>query len=177
MTPADLRDARAVLGADELKLLLRYEPDTGLFFWLPRPDDKQWSSRHAHKQAGDLSRGYVRIRVNKQGYKAHRLAWLFVTGEYPPDTIDHIDGDRENNRLTNLRPATYSQNMCNTGPRATNKTGAKGVYFDRRASKYRVDIKFNGIKTYVGHFPDLTTAQKARAAAAESLHKGFARNT
>ena len=93
-----------------LKELLRYDPETGVFTW--RATGK---GRRLNRQAGTVqATGYLTITIDWRIHLAHRLAFLYVVGDWPPNEIDHIDGDQSNNRWCNLRPATRSQNMANS---------------------------------------------------------------
>lgn len=127
-----------------LKHLIRYDPETGVFVWLPRANAKAWNTRYAGKEAGYVwkatgGRQYRSIRIFDWPFLAHRLACLYVTGEWPAVDVDHEDGDGLNNRWTNLRPATKSQNGANRPANRNNKTGFKGV--SMHAGRFRAAIK------------------------------------
>lgn len=107
--------------AETLKKFLAYNPDTGVFVWIA-------GRRAGYKAGGFWNNGYVRIKVEGETYCAHALAWLFVTGEYPDLHIDHIDRDKGNNRFSNLRLATVSQNHGNKLRQRNNRSGLKGVH-------------------------------------------------
>jgi hypothetical protein len=117
------------LTAERLRKLLSYNPDTGIFTWLVTKSPKAPKG----SQAGTIKtwRGYSRyeIRVEGRDYFAHRLAWFYMTGEWPQDQIDHRDGNSLNNRWSNLRPATQSQNNANTKPKKAGRL--KGTYLTR----------------------------------------------
>ena len=145
--------------------LLDYNPATGVF---TRPNGQV---------TGEVTyRGYIRIKVARGRYLAHRLAWLLAYGEPVPTNLDHIDGNRANNRIANLRAATGSQNCANGKKRMTNRSGVKGVYFDKSIGKYRVYIYINGRRTHYGTFKTLIEAAACRIEAAEKLHGDFARH-
>jgi len=95
---------------DKLKEILDYNQHTGLFTW---KKIKKYSNRSVGDIAGSLSLGYVVIGIDKKIYKAHRLAWLYVYGEFPKEQLDHINGNKEDNRICNLREANQSQNNFN----------------------------------------------------------------
>jgi hypothetical protein len=107
----------------------------------------------------------------------HRLVWLWVKGHYPDSglTIDHINGDRGDNRFANLRPATNSQQKANCGLRATNTSGYKGVSWDKPSRKWRAKINSNGTEHRLGLFASPEAAYKAYCDAAARLHGDFAR--
>jgi hypothetical protein len=155
-----------MITAERLRSLLSYNPETGIF---------TWRVRRGRILAGTVtggigSHGYVEIRVDYRLYLAHRLAWLYMTGEWPKETIDHRDLDRTNNRWRNLREATFGQN--NTNRRARGAQGLKGVTKNRRA--YVAQIQVAGRNRYLGSF---ATPEAAHAAyvAASSAHGEFAR--
>jgi|CXWK01.1.fsa_nt_gi hypothetical protein len=107
------------LTQQQLKSLLDYNPDTGRFVWTKN------SSKHG-RIAGQVSNGYRIIELYGRTYTAHRLAWLYVHGVLPP-ILDHANGDPDDNRIANLRPATRSQNAANSRKREDNTSGYKGV--------------------------------------------------
>ena len=130
----------------ELKSLLHYDQDTGIFTWL-----NSISKIKEKSIAGYLHPlGYVDIQINKKHYKAHRLAWLYIYGKWPKQFIDHINNNKSDNRLLNLREATSVQNKWNTP--STSSTGAKGVYWIASRNRYRVSFTINGKLKCFGHF-------------------------
>lgn len=153
----------------KLKELLRYDPDTGLFTWLV--------SRKRVK-AGDVAgttytNGYVIVRIDGKANSAHRLAWFYMTGEWPADQIDHIDRDKANNRWGNLRPATSLQNIANRG--SWSKSGFKGVYKPIGRNDYRTEIRINGKRKLLGYFKTPEEAHAVYLKAANDIHGEFAR--
>jgi len=155
------------LTAEYVREILDYDPVTGVFKWKWRDDvRKRDNSRYAGKAAGSVQPdGYVKITINKRLYRAHRLAWLFVYGEWPQKDLDHRDGDRANNRIANLRPATSQENNRNVGLRADNTTGIKGVYWRTDRGKFRAEIRTDGKHLHLGSFDTLAEAIAARIAA------------
>ncbi len=121
------------------------------------------------------SHGYRVIRIDNQLIMAHRLAWLYVHGELPSGEIDHINGDRSDNRLANLRLATRVQNNQNTKTRTDNTSGHKGVCFHKQAGRWMAYINASGKRTYLGLHNSKEEAAQAYAAAAQELHGEFAR--
>lgn len=162
---------------DELMRALSYDPETGAFIWRARPDKPvNWSTRWAGKAAGTIDKdGYHVIIVNTFGFKAHRLAYLFMTGEWPPSDIDHIDGAPANNAWTNLRSATRTQNNGNCGPRSRVSSGMKGVYRVKSTGRWMSRIRCGPVREYLGTFATKEAAQEAYAAAARRLFGEFAR--
>ena len=116
----------------QLKELLEYDHETGVFTWrrraVHRQQDKTWNTRFAGKTAGMPNQdGYLIITIWGRHYRAQRLAFLYMTGAFPSDFSDHVDGDRANNRWVNLREATNQQNLANSKRRHDNMSGLKGV--------------------------------------------------
>lgn len=151
-----------------LKEMLRYEPSTGKFIWLV----DRYSKKCAGKVAGwKVNNGYIRIRVGGCGYQAHRLAYLYMTGKFPKNEIDHVNGDKADNRWNNLRSATREQNACNKKRPATNTSGYKGVSWSR--NKWYAQIQINKKKINLGRFKTADAAHLAYVNAAKELHKEF----
>lgn len=125
-------------------------------------------------KAGTLNHyGYIHIRLNKKTYQAHRLIFLMHHG-YLPEMLDHIDCNRSNNKIENLRPANNTQNQQNQKLSPRNKTGVKGVCFDKTRGKYLAQFKVNRTICKVGHFVTLEEAAKAVQQARLINHKEFA---
>ncbi len=153
---------RPELTAEYLRSILHYDQETGIF---------TRKVRTAHRvKAGDVAgcpdgRGYLQIRVCSRKYRAHRLAWLHVYGEWPEDQLDHINRDRADNRISNLREVTNKQNGQNASKRSDNKSGHPGVYWDKQKSKWRALITHNQKDIHLGYFENLEDAVAARKAA------------
>jgi hypothetical protein len=148
----------------ELKDLLTYNPETGIFNWIKRNGNI----------AGSLhNKGYSRIEINGRKYLAHRLAWLYVNGSFPNEFIDHINGVRDDNRIVNIREASRSQNAWNQGVNIVNTSGLKGVYWNKKANKWLAKIEFLGKSKYIGVFLDKNEAHQAYCKAADKYHKEF----
>lgn len=168
---------------DRLREWISYNPDTGEFRWLERPDDIGWTRKNAGKIAGWVSshgkRGrvvpYIRISVAKGLYYGHRLAWLWTHGDLPAKgEIDHINGNTLDNRIANLRLATHSQNGHNTDLRRNNKSGVKGVSWNADRSRWVASITINGKAKNLGRYDEFDDAVAARKKAEAEYHGVFA---
>jgi hypothetical protein len=124
----------ASLTHDRLLERLAYNPETGVFTWLwAKSQRAAWNSRHAGRQAGALGiRGYICISIDRRLYPAHRLAWLYVKGVWPAEQVDHINHDRTDNRMANLREVSKAENAKNKSPSTLNKSGLTGVSYNAR---------------------------------------------
>lgn len=114
--------------------------------------------------------GYVLVKADGRMYKAHRLAWLIAKGAWPQQIIDHIDGDRSNNRIENLREVSASQNQYNRRVMCCAVGGLKGASYNRRDKKWQATIRVKGKSTYLGYFD---TAEEAHLAYCEAAAKHF----
>lgn len=116
------------------------------------------------------------IGIEGVGYLAHRLAWLYMTGEWPPAgvEVDHVDTNPNNNKWCNLRLLTHSENGFNRGANRNNKTGLKGVHFHKKANKWVAQIVVNGENVYLGLFDSAEVAKIAYDAAARLYHGDYA---
>jgi hypothetical protein len=153
-----------------LRELLRYDPHTGEFRWLERRNGRV----RADAIAGTLAdNGYRLITLDFRQYRAHQLAWFYMTGEWCPQVIDHRDGDTANNRWKNLRSATLSQSNANRRLHRNNSCGLKGV--SRNRSRWRATIHKNRQKYELGTFPTPQAAHAAYVKAARKLFGEFAR--
>lgn len=160
-----------MLTQNRLHELLLYDPATGVFKW-------RYSTRRqvAGAVAGTLaSNGYIRIKVDGPAYLAHRLAWLYMYGEFPPSYTDHKDQDKQNNSISNLRLATQSQNCANAKAKSTNTSGIKGVHYDKLSSRWVASIMSKGVRWSSKHntLEDASTAVRAMRI---KLHGKFANN-
>lgn len=167
---AEAYKSTMALTAGRLREALWYDPNTGLFRW--RIDRRKV---RAGTIAGSLCNGYVRIGIDGRWYAAHRLAWLYVHGEWPSSEIDHRNTDRADNRLENLRPATRQQQSANASLRPDNACGFKGVFFHEPTKTWQASIRFNGKNRVLGNFSSPQEAHTAYTAAAVELFGEFAR--
>jgi hypothetical protein len=127
-------------------------------------------------EVGSLDgKGYLRTKINKKNYSVHRLIFLFHKG-YLPEYLDHINGDRLDNRIENIREATMGQNNYNKKTPKTNTSGFKNVYWTKDMNKWRVRLNANGIKVCFGYYEDFEKAKRVAIEARNKLHKEFARH-
>lgn len=159
--------------------LLDYNSDTGLMTWRERGAEdfscevvtegvvSAWNARFAGSVAGTHdNRGYIRVTIDTRRYLAHRLAWKLVNGA-EPEFIDHINGDRTDNRIENLRPVSRTQNNRNRANQHNNKSGVPGVRL--RGGHWVAEIKVAGSIRYLGQFDSINEASIARHAAEKVL--------
>lgn len=163
---------RDEITARRLKEVLDYHCEWGIFI-----QKKQTSRRVKVGSVVGYKRpsGYVAIMIDGKNYYAHRLAWLYMTGKWPDDQVDHIDGNRSNNRISNIRECNRHQNAQNCKTRSDNKLGIKGVSFSKKDNIFVTQIQSNGKVYQVGSFKTAEEAQKAYAEAALKYHGEFAR--
>jgi HNH endonuclease len=154
------------LTAEVVRDLLAYDPDTGVLRWLPRKNS-HFNGRFADKPAFTAidGKGYHHGSLLRQSHRAHRVAWLVHYGVWPSGEIDHIDGDRTNNRISNLRDVSRTENGKNLRRRSDNVSGSVGVWFDVRRQKFTAQIKVGADRKHLGYFETLNAAIAARKVA------------
>jgi hypothetical protein len=160
--------AKADLTSQRLRELLHYDPETGAFTWLATAGKARAGGR-----AGDaLSHGYNRIGIDGHVYLAHRLAWFYVYGIWPSGEIDHINGNRIDNRMVNLRDVPRRLNRENLrSARSDNQTGVLGVAKNGKSS-WQARIKVNGVRHSLGTYGSPEEAHQAYLKAKRKLHDG-----
>lgn len=161
--------------AMDIRLRLNYDAVTGVFVWLPKEsvtgEERRWNFRFAGRVAGKPdTRGHIQISLNHRMYAAHRLAWLYVYGEWPSGDLDHRDRVKTNNAIANLRLATRSQNNANTARRRNNTSGVTGVSWHKGLQKWAAYVG----SAHLGYFAVKSDAVKARATAAAERFGDFA---
>jgi hypothetical protein len=172
-----------------LRELLKYDPDTGKLFWLPRGVHlftdglqsaahacKRWNARNAGKAALTTAtrHGYYYGSVFNTHCRAHRVIWAIVHGEWPQDQIDHINGNPSDNRILNLRSVTHRENHKNRGLSTRNTSGRLGVRWEASRSKWQARIGVEGREKFLGSFDSFEEASAARKAA--EVKYGFHKN-
>lgn len=140
---------------------LAYSPDNGKFFWVHnRPNGIR-----AGSLAGHRSGRYLAISLDGQDIYLHRLAFVFMTGDWPKNYVDHINRDKKDNRWSNLRDVDMTQNMYNASLRADNTSGRKGVAYVNRTGKWMSYIIYKSKQIHLGFFETFEDAVKARVEA------------
>lgn len=168
---------RTEFSRENLMDFLSYNPETGEFYRTKLADGRKLKKP---KLAGcfhkGYNKGYIEIEIGSVCYQAHRLAWLFVFGVWPPKELDHINGIRDDNRIVNLRPVTKSQNQHNR-KRWVKSTSSKfkGVSFHKLTGKWVAHIQAFNKREHIGLFDTEEAAAKARNSRAEILHGEYAR--
>ena len=156
---------------EQLKYLLTYDPNTGNFYW---KNPKKPSMIGKLYGTLDNRKGYLIGKLLGKGYRLHRLAWLYMTGAFPAEQIDHINGIPSDNRWDNLRAVSNAVNQKNISRRVDNTSGVTGVNWEKSANKWKAQIQVDGIKIYLGKFKKFSDAVDARKNA-EVLY-GFHKN-
>ena len=161
--------------AERTRFLFDYDPPSGL---LRR-------RRHANRNSSYLplgeavghmeNSGYLRISIDGRRYLIHKIVWLHFYGEWPKNHIDHVDGNRSNNRIANLRLATPSQNSANKKTNNNNVLGCKGVKLHKQTGKYHARIYVGGVTISLGLHHKMEDAARAYANAAKIHFGEFAR--
>lgn len=146
------------ISQERLQELFHYDENTGIFV-----------RRNTGRITGTIQNGYYKIKIESRMYYAHRLAWLYVTGEYPEKQIDHINRNSLDNRFINLRLATAAQNKQNSTRNAANSSGFKGVSWNNKLKKWKSMIRLPPVHFYIGDFENIVDA-----AIAYNYHAAFA---
>lgn len=145
-----------------LHSVLNYNPLTGIF------------TRKSGKIAGFTElKGYRSLKINYKSYKEHRLAWLYIYGEFPKNQIDHINGIKDDNRIQNLRLATASENMINRKIFKNSKSPYKGITFHKNQKKWTAKIQVNKKRLWLGSFNSAEDALLAYNEASKKYHGAF----
>ncbi len=162
---------------ERLARLFRYDAASGRLLWRTRSDMRpEWNTRYAGRAAGsDCGHGYLKVSIRKRLFYVHHIVWV-LAGRELPDEIDHINGDRADNRLSNLRAATRSQNSRNRSLQKNSTSKIKGV-FPLPSGAYCARIGYLGEDHYLGSFPTKRLAAAAYAGAARRLHRDFAQKS
>ena len=168
-----MRAKEQLLTADNIRSLVSYDPETGRISRL-----KRRSNRGDPANAGGLTdTGYIKVNLcTERGnvlILAHRLAWIYHYGYWPPEFVDHINGDTVDNRITKLRLATITQNQYNRGIAKHNQCGIKGVTWSKSRRLWIARMSHKGKSITIGGFPTRKEAHAAYVAKASSIHGEF----
>jgi hypothetical protein len=160
----------ADLAPERIVSCFDYNPGTGEFIYKERitrkPSDTAFNQKFVGEKAGHVAEsGYRFVNVDGKTFRAHRVAWLIMTGSWPSDEIDHKNGRRADNRWSNLRIVDRQENCRNISIRSDNKSGHNGVSWDSSRGKWRSVIEINGKSKQLGRFDSLESAVMARDAA------------
>lgn len=163
---------RKLPSADYFRQFVQYDKETGEFTWIGRSTGKRKAgSTVKSKDAA----GYIAINIDGKGYRAHRIAWLLEKGQDPGRfEVDHINRDKIDNRIENLRLSTRGQNRANSAHNKSSKSGLKGVYWCKKQKKWRAQITANKKVIKLGAFADPFEAHLAYREAAAKYHGEFA---
>lgn len=160
-----------VASRNRLMELFNYDSSTGKITW-----------RVAHNnrcpigsEAGWWSKGYRVLTVDRERIPAHQAVWMIVYGQWPLSDLDHIDTDKANNRISNLREATMSQNLANANRRSDNQSGFKSVHWHNTRNKWTAQINIGGKRRHLGLFATAAEAHAAYVAKANEVYGEFAR--
>lgn len=169
-----------------LREILRYEPESGKLYWLPRRIDlckneramNSFNAQFAGKEAftADNGDGYLCSHLTGRTLRAHRVAWAIFHGRWPANQIDHINGNRKDNRICNLRETTNAQNQRNRRPRQGCTSRYKGVGYVPKLEKWQARITdTRGKRVNLGFYKTEEEAHSAYARASEKHHGPFGR--
>jgi hypothetical protein len=148
-----------------LKSIVSYDKETGVF---QRKDGVKF---------GFKDDGYLRSEINGKNYYLHRLAWLYEYGEFPDSHLDHVNGDKADNRIENLRKASRSENLCNVRKTKRNTSGYKNVTFHKESNKWRVKVSVNGKNKSFGLYEDIELADLVAIEVRNKFHGQFANHS
>lgn len=160
------------ISRERLTEVLHYNPVTGIFTW--KVARRPYKAFRVAGYVGTL--GYIMIGIDGRKYTAHRLAWLYMTGEWPAQ-VDHVDMNKSNNAWANLRIGGYPENNANKAVRADSLSGIKGVYKypDRKKRPWNAKIRFNNKQYNLGYFATKEEASDAYYEAAVRFYGEYAR--
>ena len=163
--------------SEKIEDRISYNPETGVFVWKQTLSGFCRQGKPAGRMGTGRASGYMRITLAGREYKAHRLAWFIMTGEWPNKQIDHINGVPHDNRWSNLRLATQSQNKANGPAYKNSKSGFRGVTWDKRVNRWFAAIQVNGKQKFLGRFVNIADAVDAYQKAAKEHFGGYSRTS
>jgi hypothetical protein len=167
--PSDAMTKELKITADQLRKHLQYCQYSGAFTWVTQVASRKVGTAAGYKN----STGYMVVGLFGCKYRLHRLAWLYVHGHWPTGTIDHIDGNRLNNRISNLRDVPQSINMQNiVKPTSANTSGVLGVYWSARRKGFMASVTTAGTQKRRGPYRSIERASSAYLDMKRTLHPG-----
>jgi hypothetical protein len=162
---------------ERLKEVAHYNPETGIFTRLKRTGNN--NGCNVGKEMGHIDKGYKYVAIDFRRYPLHRLAWLYMTGDHPQGVVDHINGNKIDNRFCNLRDVPAKVNSQNYhAPQKNNKSGFLGVHYVSRPkvnnpyNPWRAAITENGKRMHLGYFATPELAHEAYLEAKRKYHQG-----
>lgn len=159
---------------EDVSKVLGYDAETGKIHWTVSRSNRI----RPGKEAGTVNAGgYIKIGIDRHYYGAHRIAWLLTFGEWPRAVIDHINGDTQDNRISNLRSVTQAQNSRNQKAAKNNASGFKGVHWHSRLKKWAASIRLDGKLHHLGYFGTPIEAAEAYDRGSVRLHGEFGRSS
>jgi len=165
---------RADITPELIRQLIRFDEASGKYFWRRRPvelfvdevDCRKWNTRFAGRETlVTKTSGYNQCRIFGKPYRAHRVIWAYHYGSWPENQVDHINADRADNRIQNLRLVTNQENNKNKRLSANNTSGIMGVCWDKSRGKWSAQIRVDFVRINLGRFDDMELAIAARKAA------------
>jgi len=178
---------KGVINQENLMSLLHYNKVTGVFTWRKRDAslfasaqaERMWNKRYAGKEAGTVRQepgGYRVILINGRKYMAHRLAWMYEYGKIPEGCIDHINCNKLDNNISNLRECTMSENLMNSKLMRGTMSGIKGVHLHKPSGRWQARLRYDGKNRHVGSYGTKEEAKNAIIAKRNEVHGEFARH-
>lgn len=159
------------MDTESLRKFVSYDPQTGALTRLVTLAGNAVAGEHI---SGVNASGYVQCVIQRQFFYGHRLAWQLHYGSQPPGTIDHINGNKSDNRICNLRLATPAQNCHNAALRSDNSSGVKGVFWSESRKRWIGSVVIKGAKSFRRTFTTKEAAELAVTSARAAIHKSFA---
>lgn len=158
-----------------LRSRLDYDPETGVLTWKAREGKRFWNAQWEGRRAGSLPKNAKHRTIDIEGATLleHRVVWKWMTGNEPPEQIDHANLESADNRWSNLREADASTNQMNVRTRAA--SGLKGAHWCSSRAEWRSSIKVNGVQIRLGKFPTAQAAHEAYVRAASKYFGAYAR--
>jgi hypothetical protein len=163
-----------MISHSEVRERLSYDSETGYLHWIKLPASAK-TVKLGDRAGFTHGKGYRGIEIFGKSYKEHRLIWFWWHGRWPTAYIDHINGDRADNRIANLREAEHGQNRANSRANQNTITGLKGITFNKLwgRKKFRAGITFQNKRILIGYFTTAQEAHEAYCNVAQKLHGAF----